>query len=500
MGRVFAAAIYTTMILDTPWQQRSKEVSFLRSAMTLENRYQSLSAFLEWFEQRKVENYFAVKPIPFSDSQDWYFDEDQYRLRHRSGKFFSIEGIEVQTNYGHVNSWDQPIINQPEIGILGIITRVVDGVRYCLMQAKMEPGNINTLQISPTVQATKSNYTKIHEGNAPHYLEYFVLPDKAHILVDQLQSEQGGRFYQKRNRNMVVEVDEDIPTYDEFRWLTLGEIKELLKIDDLVNMDSRTVLSCIPYVSPEWRFYYQNTNSPQSVVSAFDHQLDGFPRDLFLSMLASGGANHTLDEIISWFTNLKTHYEMRVKRIALSDLQHWQITDWDIHHETKKYFSVINVAVEAGNREVVNWTQPILKHSCCGVVGFLTQRINGTLHFLVRAVLEPGTRDMIEMGPTVAYSNPDRWQGDQETAAFLSYFLQPNPDTIRYSTVQSEEGGRFYHFQNRYMIVDLPESEIQDLPPNYIWMTLGQIIDFTKYSYFNIEARNLFSCLNLMDS
>jgi len=299
---------------------------------------------------------------------------------------------------------------------------------------------------------------------------------------------------------MVVEVENDIPIHDEFRWLTLGEIKRLLKTDDFVNMDSRTVLSCIPFVPQEWRYNYQISTSQQSIVSAFGHQLDGFPRHLFLSMLDLNGAKHTLDEIISWFTNLKTHYEMIVQRIALSELQDWRVTDWDIHHVSKKYFSVINVAVQAGNREVVSWTQPILKHSCCGVVGFLTQRINGTLHFLVRAVLEPGTRDLIEMGPTVAFSDPDRWQGDQETAALLSYFIQPDPDTVKYSAVQSEEGGRFYHFQNRYMILELPDGEIQDLSPNYIWMTLGQIIDFMKYSYFNIEARNLLSCLNLLDS
>ena len=34
------------------------------------------------------------------------------------------------------------------------------------MQAKVEPGNINSIQLSPTLQATRSNYTKAHGGIA----------------------------------------------------------------------------------------------------------------------------------------------------------------------------------------------------------------------------------------------------------------------------------------------------------------------------------------------
>ncbi len=485
---------------ETLWQQQSKEASFLHSALTVENRYQSLTTFLQWFEQRKTENHFAVTPIPFADSPDWSFNASHKRLQHRSGKFFSIEGIRAQTNYGGVPEWDQPIINQPEIGILGIVTRVVEGVRYCLMQAKMEPGNINTLQLSPTVQATKSNYTKVHQGKTPPYLEYFVLPGKARILVDQLQSEQGSRFLQKRNRNMIVEVEGEISLHEEFCWLTLGEIKELLKIDNLVNMDSRTVLSCISFFPQEWRFYTHTPSAQQTADCLFTSFLEGFPRRLFYSMLDQQGARHTLDEIISWFTHLKTTYEMCVQTVSLPDLRQWQVTAWDIHHVAQQYFSVIAVAVEAGNREVVGWTQPLLKHVGCGIVGFLTQPINDTLHFLVHAALEPGNRDLIEMGPTVACSEPERQRQATENIPFLSYFLQPEPDTVRYTAVQSEEGGRFYHFQNQYMILELPEGEIQTLPPDYIWLTLGQIIDFMKYSYFNIEARNLLSCLNFLNS
>jgi len=485
--------------VDTPWQQTSKEAGFLRSALTTESRFQTLGTFLAWFRSRRTANRFVVQQISFAEMDQWYFAENPYRLAHRSGKFFSVEGIRVQTNYGPVLEWDQPIINQPEIGILGIITRVFDGVRHFLMQAKMEPGNVNTLQLSPTVQATKSNYTQVHQGKQPLYLEYFVDRSRARILVDQLQSEQGARFLRKRNRNMIVEVTEDIPLHDEFRWLTLGQIKQLLTSDNLVNMDARTALSCIPFVNVDWKHYYAATPQGGSAsVGAFGYRLTGFAKDLFLSMLDRKPVRHTLDEIISWFTELKTRYRISVQPIGLNKVQRWIHTNYEIRHETGQYFSVIAVSVQAGNREVFSWTQPLLKHTGYGVVGFLTQKINATLHFLVRASLEPGNLDLIEMGPTVSCSNAEERVKQPHYPPFLELFLNAPPDQVRYSAIQSEEGGRFYHFQNRYMILELDPDTQLDPPENFIWMTLGQIIDFTKYSYFNIEARNLLSCLSLL--
>ena len=36
-------------------------------------------------------------------------------------------------------SWDQPVINQKEIGYLGCITKEIKGVLYFPLQAKVEP-------------------------------------------------------------------------------------------------------------------------------------------------------------------------------------------------------------------------------------------------------------------------------------------------------------------------------------------------------------------------
>lgn len=160
----------------------------IKSLLTSINLEHTNEEIADWIKLRNSEVVVQVDECPLKQLKGWHFDENM-SLRHDSGKFFSIEGINVQTDYGHINSWDQPIINQPEVGFLGILTKEINGVLYFLMQAKIEPGNVNNVQISPTLQATKSNFTQVHQGKKPAYLDYFVNAKPHQILLDQLQSE-----------------------------------------------------------------------------------------------------------------------------------------------------------------------------------------------------------------------------------------------------------------------------------------------------------------------
>jgi len=221
-------------------------LDLLVSASTEFNPEYSSSYFSQWLKNQNKITVFENTIIPFSEMNSWYFDNGG-NIRHNSGKFFSIEGITVKViTEGEVKEWNQPIINQPEVGILGILCQKRFGILYFLLQAKIEPGNVNKIQMSPTVQATRSNFTQVHGGKKPPYLEYFMNRNRYKVIVDQLQSEQGARFLKKRNRNMIIEIDEGelIELPDNYCWLTLGQIKKRLKEDNIINMDTRTVLSC----------------------------------------------------------------------------------------------------------------------------------------------------------------------------------------------------------------------------------------------------------------
>ena len=438
---------------------------------------------LEWIQKRNQEVFVSINQIPFSEMKGWSADADGC-LRHESGRFFSIEGIRVRTDVGTIREWEQPIINQPEIGYLGILTKEIGGVLYFLMQAKIEPGNVNCVQISPTLQATKSNYTQQHKGRKPLYLEYFQNAKPHQVLLDQLQSEQGARFLRKRNRNIVIKVDEEVPVFQDFAWMTLAQIKELMHHDNMVNMDTRTVLAGLDFGQFEI--------SKESL-----QKMSSFGREMIASSQTHKAYN-TMSEHLSWLTQLKSSAELSVRYMPLKNISGgWQQNEYEISRTDKKYFRIIGTRVNISNREVTSWCQPLVQPMQQGLCAFIIKKINGVYHFLVHAKMECGNMDVYELAPTVQCLTGNLKDVPEESwPAFVKYVLETQPAQILYDTLQSEEGGRFYHEQNRNMLVDAGDEFPIDIPADYHWMTLGQIHEFMRFNnYINIQARSLIAAI-----
>jgi len=470
---------------------KNKELLFLNSAMTEQNPFNSTADILSWLRERNNEVQVTIRKIRFSELKQWHFAPDTGNLVHDSGKFFSIEGIHVKTNWGAVNEWTQPIINQPEIGYLGIITKIFDGVLYFLMQAKVEPGNINNVQISPTLQATKSNYTQVHKGGKSLYLEYFINQSEHTVLLDQLQSEQGARFLKKRNRNIILHVEDEIPVHDDFCWMTLGQIKKLIHTDNTVNMDTRTVISGISYGN-----FQSDVADFYNSVSPDTGKENTFSKGLLKSLIDCENSLYSFDDILSWLTQLKCEYELVTDHVPLKYVTGWSRNDYEIYDEVQKYFKVIAVDVGISSREVQQWTQPLIEPAQEGICAFIVKEINGIYHFLIQAKVECGNMDILEIAPTVQCMTGNYKNTSKGNLPFLEYVLTCSPDQVCYSCYQSEEGGRFYQEQNKNVVIEAGNSFPVDIPNNYNWLTLNQLLAFLKFNNFlNIQARSLVSSL-----
>lgn len=139
----------------------------------------TLNKYTEWIGHLREEMEFSVKKIPFSQSREWEKGSSQSCWQHKNGGFFTVEGVLAESRDGRGERHLQPIINQPEVGILGFLFRWYRGDWEILVQAKAEPGNVGLIQLAPTVQATESNYKCRHGGRPTAYLEYFRDPDSA---------------------------------------------------------------------------------------------------------------------------------------------------------------------------------------------------------------------------------------------------------------------------------------------------------------------------------
>lgn len=457
----------------------------IKSLLTSENVLHPTNEIKQWIKQRNKEVNVLVGRVPFAELRNWHLDSDG-SLRHNSGRFFSIEGIHVETDYESRPSWNQPIINQPEVGYLGILCKEIDGILYFLMQAKIEPGNVNCVQISPTLQATKSNYKRVHLGKAPNYLEYFVNAKPHEIILDQLQSEQGARFLRKRNRNIIIKVDEEVEELEDFRWMTLGQIKELMRYDNMVNMDTRTVLSGLNISD------FCSLADDLSKMSERGHNL--------LLSARTNHSYHTTNELLSWLSNLKAKYDLRVTPFPLNDMIEWKVFDDAIARPDKRYFQIIGVNVTIENREVTSWCQPLVQPMQEGICAYIIKKINGIYHFLIQAKMECGNFDVLELAPTLQCLTgkvPDKLE---RRPFFYNYILNAAPNQVIYDVLQSEEGGRFYKEQNRNMIIEVGDDFPLEVPERYTWMTLEQIYQFLRFNnYLNIQSRSLIAALNYTD-
>jgi oxidase EvaA len=490
-GTVATATVSHGLRITMKHAPRGGDGDLLRSAMT-DTSLHTDQEVMTWLASRGDAARFSVERKRLTDLRGWRIDAATGNVVHESGKFFQVIGVDVATNFGSVQQWRQPIMNQPEIGILGWLTQKIGGELHFLAQAKMEPGNVNLLQISPTLQATRSNFTQVHGGKKPDYLEYFLNAGIDNLLVDQLQSEQGSRFLGKRNRNMIVRVPDDVavPAHDDFRWVTLAQIHRFLRVDNLINMDARSVLSGIRY----------DASSSERPPQADATGISSFHDAVLRSAVANDrSALHSTDAVIRWFMGMKSRFELRVQPMNLRDIDDW-VSDGDsIRHVSGRYFAVIGVSVSASTREVLEWDQPLIESVKGGINCFTCQRLDGELHFLVQGRVEAGTLDVVEMAPTLQYT-PANYDASRHDSlpAFADVVRGMRPDQIRHDSLQSEEGGRFYHDQNRYVIAEADPDQIGEIPANFCWMTLKQMKEMIRFNNcFNVEARSLLACLGL---
>ena len=460
-------------------KQNMTLVQIIESWAITDNPMNSTDDILNWIKKKNQDVLVNIHKIDYSYDGFWFYDKESGEICNRNNSFFQIKGL-----IHHVDgqAYEQPIIIQDEIGYLGIICKEINGVMYFLMQAKIEPGNINKIQISPTIQATKSNFMQAHGGKVPAYLEYFSNSCHYEVVVDQIQSEQSSRFYGKRNRNIIIVVDDDIEVKDSHCWMTLGQIKQLMAYDNLVNMDTRTVISCIPFSLRDYSY------------KELTHIKRLFTRESFFNSIFLGDAGNRINKIYQYINDIKMMDHSSVELTRLDLLKNWKMEDGSFISDNGE-FSIVFCDIAIEGREVSHWQQPLFEAKGSSIFALMYRIINNTMQFLVQTKYEVGCFDKIEIGPSVQMGPRNKPKNQVEK---LLYKRIKTGEGIEFSGMFSEEGGRFYHEQNRNIIMKVNREDIDELPSGYFWVdyqTLNILIQFNNC--LNIQLRNLLSILSL---
>jgi oxidase EvaA len=430
----------------------------------------------DWLAEKRAACEMRFESIPFAESKEWIIGDDTFH--HKTGAFFSVEGVQAQAACAPLHGVCQPIINQPEVGILGFVLTPAAGSYRWLVQAKAEPGNVGGVQLAPTVQATHSNYTRKHGGAPTLYLDYF-LSEHYEPASDSLQSEQGTRFLRKFNRNATVVVDEPVEAANaHFGWLTAADMREALRTSYAINTDARSVM-----VSAPWRFL-SDTSCPFDNVDAIR---------LGLKAAYSAVVRGDIEvSVRARLENMRHEIALEVSKVALSAMRGWHL-DVDCISpvaEVGASLAVKHYSVWAPEREKTQWDQPLVLSFSPDCVRLFAQEHDGVTRFLLRPAYEVGLTGGVEYGPSYKQENAagqPGWLADLCAGEQFEALIEVD---------QSDEGGRFMQACSRYAVCMLPASAVVPDDPDNLWVTLGELEALCRApQLLTNEARSVISLL-----
>lgn len=447
-----------------------------------------VDAIRHWLDQARAKCDMGVRRIGLRDSKEWHARSGE--IRHRSGRYFSVVGVNVSDE--QVGDYHLPMIDQPEIGLLGLVLARERDQTWLLLQAKPEPGNVGPIQFAPTVQATASNFMRVHGGRPTRFLDLFT-PSAHRAAVSSLQSEQGSCFLGKRNRNASVVLDRPDPFMagDGFHWFNWNSLRAILLDDFSLNTDARSVIACTPWrllsdiASPFARWKGTGGLGEFLLDSSTNQELSGARRAYEILMAQRSGRRFT------------------TRKVDLADLKDWSTSDDLISPQRGGLFEVRFVAVTTSQREVAAWDQPLFAHAVTAgrlehEVSLACGLLDGLLRFCFVVRHEPGFLTGAQLGPTVQTCDSCRRMhaGGRDPEAALGELVATGTRLL--SCLQSDEGGRFDRCVSRYSIV-LVEGVEEWNCSDVCWLSLAEIQHLLSLSeIFTNEARSALSMILAM--
>ena len=441
----------------------------------------SLRAVIDpWLDATRAGCDMVVTPGRLTDSAEWHVTDG--RIAHRSGGFFSVVGVGVAPDPARgLSGVVSPIIDQPEVGLLGFVAHRAGDEVEILVQAKPEPGNVGLAQVAPTVQATRSNYLRLHGGRPTVLLEAFSDPGAVAVRVPQ--SEQGSRFLGKYNDNAMVFLDRRITEPgDEFAWFPVDAVLDALGSDFAVNTDARSVLV---------------TAGPSALVrhrEPFARPDTGSFGELLAASYRAGRADPIpTDDAERRLADARRTFRFAVEPVSVEALAPWVLDDRGLTDPAGE-LAVVHVAVTTSQREVPAWDQPLVTTPAPGDTVLLAQWRHDRLRFCFTCTPEVGLGEHVQVHPSVQRTPGPALRFaelDERDAALAA--LSAEATTVA-SALQSDEGGRFLDCVGRYSVALLPETTTVPDLAHTLWLSWDQIEALARRKgFFTNEARSVVS-------
>lgn len=441
---------------------------------------------MDWIRLSRDRYPLHYRKIKFEDCQLWKLNNG--RIQHHTGGFFSVVGLRSHFQKLNGSTFEQPMIDQPEIGVLGFVVRQSENGWDWLLHAKTEPGNTNGTQIGPTVQATKSNYMQLHGGKPTEMLELFLTSNQAiHVFVDIEQSEQGDRFLGKYNRNMVIEVPFNFkqPSTELYKWFSGKSLKESLLENFTINTDSRSVIFC-----SDWSTLLEEGETEPFVRW---HQKGSFGEQLLRSWQNKKSATE-VSELIDILNLARSKNIQEYEVVGIDNLSEWYLDGWSLKSISKVRDPLLEFyEVNASGREVEIWCQPMMANKSAGQIILLCSQIDNCLKFWLRLGHEPGFKEGIQWSPSFVTGEC------HQNVPMVESILEHEHLIVHAQVSQSDEGGRFMNSVAVYQVIEISSTAASLLDAtgaDGAWVSLAGLKQLAAYKgMLSNELRSVASLL-----
>ena len=179
--------------------------------------------------------------------KDWKLKKDI--IEHKNKDHFSVIGVDIKTNSREVKQWQQPIFRGKRLALAGFLTKQVNKTTHYLVRYIVKPGllkgnftcTVNTSDISN--YKTNKNLPTIQKKILNDY--FFNKKLKNNIIYDNIQSDEGGRFYHSQVRNIVLEVNknEEVKIDKYHIWVSYNQMIDLIKKQKF-DIEARLLFAC----------------------------------------------------------------------------------------------------------------------------------------------------------------------------------------------------------------------------------------------------------------
>ena len=181
--------------------------------------------------------------VPLNDMQNWKWNFDEFC--HRDRYHFKVIFCEIEIEGREVKKWTQPLFEAVGKAVFGLITCIEDDMVKFLIKAVPEIGCFDKIELAPSVQL-EAGY-EYDELNHIDKLFFDRWKNKDNVIFDTILSEEGGRFYHEQNHNVILNINKDDIKYlpDNYFWVDYKTLAELIKINNILNIQLRNLLSVL---------------------------------------------------------------------------------------------------------------------------------------------------------------------------------------------------------------------------------------------------------------